>query len=90
MKTSFLIALKKSKGKLNGWIPAQSVSWLYENQDSDQSPPGAYVWLGCLDAQKKIVSYMQSGSLFSGRRLIASLDTPYAPLRSGTGTAQGG
>lgn len=63
VKTSFLIALKKSKGKLNGWIPARSISWLYENQDSDQSPPGAYVWLGCLNAQNKIVSYMQCGSL---------------------------
>jgi hypothetical protein len=39
------------------------MSWLYENRDSDQAPPGAYVWLGCLNAQRRIVSYMHSGSL---------------------------
>jgi hypothetical protein len=63
VKTSFLIALKKSRAKPNGWVPGRSMSWLHENPDSDQPPPGSYVWLGCLDAQRTIVSYMQSGSL---------------------------
>ena len=65
VKTSLLIALKKSRGKPNGWVPGRTMSWLYENPDSDQPPPGAYVWLGCLDTQGTIVSYMQSGSLLN-------------------------
>jgi hypothetical protein len=68
VKTSFLIALKKSKAKPNGWVPRRSMSWLYHNPDSDQPPPGSYVWLGCLDAQWKIVSYMQSGCLLDRDR----------------------
>ena len=65
VKTSLLIALKKSRAKRNGWVPGRTMSWLYENPDSDQPPSGAYVWLGCLDTQGTIVSYMQSGSLLN-------------------------
>jgi hypothetical protein len=65
VKTSLLLALKTSRDEAYGWVPGGSMHWLYENPDSDQPPPGSYVWLGCLDAQRKIVSFMQSGSLLS-------------------------
>jgi hypothetical protein len=68
VKTSLLLALKRSKGEAHGWVPSGSMNWLYENPDSDQPPPGSYVWIGCLDAQGKIVSFMQSGSLLSDTR----------------------
>jgi hypothetical protein len=68
VKTSLLIALKKSKGELNGWVPSGTMAWLYDNPDSDQPPPGAYVWLGCLETQGKIVSYVQSGALLDDDR----------------------
>ena len=65
VKTSLLLALKKCRGELYGWVPSGSMHWLYENPGSDQPPPGSYVWIGCLDAQRKILSFMQSGSLLS-------------------------
>lgn len=68
VKTSLLLTLKKSRGEAYGWVPSGSMNWLYENPDSDQPPPGSYVWIGCLDAQRNIVSYMQSGSLLSDAR----------------------
>jgi hypothetical protein len=68
VKTSLLLALKKSKGEAYGWVPSGSMHWLYENPGSDQPPPGSYVSIGCLDAQGKILSFMQSGSLLSDTR----------------------
>jgi hypothetical protein len=68
VKTSLLIALKKSKGKLNGWVPRESMYWLYRNPESDQPPPGSYVWIGCLNTQGQILSYMQSGALLNDTR----------------------
>lgn len=65
VKTSFLLALKKSKGQVSGWVPSGSMCWLYENQESDQPPPGSHVWMGCLDARGIILSFMQSGSLLN-------------------------
>src|ERR1700733_4702477 len=44
VKTSLLIARKKSRNQPHGWIPRKSLQWLYENPDSEQPPPGSYVW----------------------------------------------
>jgi hypothetical protein len=68
VKTSLLIALKKSGNKPTGWVPSRSMSWLCQNPDSDEPPPGTYVWLGCLNTESMIVSYMQSGVLFDDDR----------------------
>ena len=68
VKTSLLLALKKSRGEAYGWVPSGSMRWLYENPDSGQAPPGSYAWIGCLDARGKIVSFMQSGALLSDDR----------------------
>jgi hypothetical protein len=40
VKTSLLLALKKSRREAYGWVPSGSMHWLYENPRSDQPPPG--------------------------------------------------
>jgi hypothetical protein len=48
VKVSLLLFLSKFRDQDNGWIPASTLDWLYQNHHSCMPPPGSRVWMGGL------------------------------------------
>jgi hypothetical protein len=47
-KTGLLLALSKFRGKDYGWVPADTLQWLYHHHGLLMPPPGSRVWMSGL------------------------------------------
>jgi hypothetical protein len=67
VKTGLLLALSKFRGKDNGWIPADTLQWLYHHHDLVMPPPGCRVWMGGL-MTTDVPASVQAACLYDGDR----------------------
>jgi len=61
LKTSMLLVAKLYKNHPAGWLPADSLQWLRDQRGLSPLPPGARVWLACVDAKNTLAAFMKSG-----------------------------
>jgi hypothetical protein len=62
VQKSLLLAMKKYRNQEYGWIPVDSLNWLYHRRRADQPPPGSRVWMGGVQTKDR-PSWMKIGLL---------------------------
>src|ERR1035441_1388071 len=65
LKTSMLLVAKLYKNQPAGWLPMDSLRWLKDHRGLSPLPPGAKVWLACLDAQREVAAFIKSGTIIT-------------------------
>jgi hypothetical protein len=65
LKTSMLLVAKLYKNQTFGWLPSDSLRWLRDQRGLSPLPPGARVWLACIDAKRELVSFVKSGTILT-------------------------
>ena len=71
MKTGLLLALSKFRGREHGWIPVDTLQWLYRHHRLRMAPPGCRVWMTGL-INSDIPASVQAACLYDDERSPAA------------------
>lgn len=63
VKTSLLLTLSEFRGQEYGWIPVDTLQWLYQHYDVHMPPPGSRVWMGGFNTNDN-PARVQAGCLY--------------------------
>jgi len=60
-----LLVAKLYKNQPAGWLPSDSLRWLKDQRGLSPLPPGARVWLACVDAKRELAAFVKSGTILT-------------------------
>lgn len=67
METALVLALSKLRGTDHGWVPIDTLQWLYHHRGLRMPPPGRRVWMAGLDTSD-IPASVQTACLYGDDR----------------------
>jgi hypothetical protein len=67
VETALVLALSKFRDTDHGWVPVDTLQWLYHHRDLRMPPPGCRVWLAGLDTSN-IPASVQAACLYGDDR----------------------